>query len=570
VAVDRGGYFPLLMARESDPVIADDVSPLEVLLELSSSAREDALPSFLETVADIVCRTAGFKAVVLNLFRPAWDDYEVALVIGQEESVKALVGTSTPRASFRRIFAEAEQRLPGVFFLCEESPFWNDVDDVFTPDLAESQDPEAWRSGDGLLAFLSDSQGAPLGLVSMDEPIEGRRPTEDDLRLVRAICSHAEQALENAQRAERAAENQRILSLLLEASPALLACPTAGELVSMAGQSVVPHLGFERFAAYLVADESLILSATQGWDETTSLSLTLSVSAVQSLLRPEREHAGCFLGSASELFTDVDVPSGARSRRNGDGPFTWCDHCLVVPCRGAEQRLLGLIVIEDPVDRLLPSEDRRRMVRLLVNQVSAALTSIDQRSRLRDLATQDPLTGVRNRRGLDDVISAHLNVALLVCDLDNFKQINDRYGHDMGDQVLARFGELLRELARENDTPIRLGGEEFCIVMPNTDPPGAVQAAERLRRETSRRLRGLVPPTITVSIGVAATSHGVLDARALLGAADRGLYAAKAAGRNRTVLHPDSRDGCAPSEPRSRPHPPHPDTDRIAAEHEPD
>ncbi len=529
------------MAIESDPVIADDVSPLEVLLELSSSAREDPLPSFLETVADIVCRTAGFRAVVLNLFRPAWDDYEVALVIGQEESVEALMGTSTPRAGFRRIFAEAEQRLPGVFFLSEESVFWNDLDDVFTPALSTSNDPDAWRSGDGLLVFLSDSEGAPLGLVSMDEPIEGRRPTDDDLRLVRAICSHAEQALESARRGEEAAENQRILSLLLEASPALSACATTGELMSMAGQSVVPHLGFERFAAYVVSDETLTLNATQGWDDTASLSSTLSVSAVESLLRPEREHAGCFLGSASELFADVAVPLGARSRRNGGGPFTWSDHCLVVPCRDAEQRLLGLIVIEDPADRLLPSEDRRGMVRLLVNQISAALTSIDQRSRLNDLASHDPLTGVRNRRGLNDVISAHLNVALLVCDLDNFKQINDRYGHDKGDQVLARFGELLRELAREDDTPIRLGGEEFCIVMPNTDPPGAVQAAERLRRETTRRLRGLVPPTITVSIGVAATSHGVLDARALLGAADRGLYAAKAAGRDRTVLLPDPK-----------------------------
>jgi diguanylate cyclase (GGDEF)-like protein len=529
---------------------------------LSSSAREDSLPRFLETVAEIVCRTAGFRAVVLNLFRPAWDDYEVALVIGEEESVKALLGTSIPREGFRRIFAEAEQRLPGVFFLSEESPFWNDLDDVFVPDLAESQDPDGWLSGDGLLVFLSDSEGAPLGLVSMDEPIEGRRPTDDDLRLVRAICSHAEQALESARRAEAAAENQRILSLLLGASPALSACATTGELMSMASEIVVPHLGFERFAAYLVADETLTLSATRGWDETASLSMTLSVSAVESLLRPEREHAGCFLGSASELFTDLAVPVGVRSRRNGGGPLTWCDHCLVVPCREAEQRLLGLIVIEDPVDRLLPSEDRRRVVRLLVNQVSAALTSIDQRSRLNHLAAHDPLTGVRNRRGLDDVISAHLDVALLVCDLDNFKEINDRYGHDMGDQILARFGELLRELARENDTPIRLGGEEFCIVMPNTDPPGAIQAAERLRSETSRRLRGLVSPTITVSIGVAATSHGVLDAHALLGAADRGLYAAKAAGRNRTILLPDPQADLATSETHPRPHPLHPDTDR--------
>ena len=545
----------------SEPVLADDASRLEVLLELSSSAREDSLPGFLETVAEIVCQTAGFRAVVVNLFRPVWDDYEVALVIGEEESVKALMGTSTPRSRFRRIFAEAEQRVPGVFFLAEESDFWNDLDDVFTPDLSPSEDPEAWRSGDGLLVFLSDSEGAPLGLISMDEPIDGRRPSDDDLRLVRAICSHAEQALESARWREHAAEHQRVLSLLLEISPALSACATTDELMSMAGESVVPHLGFERFAAYVVSDETLTLSATRGWDETASLAPTLSISAVDSLLRPEREHAGCFVGSARELFPDVVVPPGSRSRGNSPGSFTWRDHCLVIPCREADQRLLGLIVIQDPVDGMLPSDERRRVVRLLVNQVSAALKSIDQRSRLNYLATHDSLTGVRNRRDLDLVISAHRTVAVLICDLDNFKQVNDRYGHDLGDRVLACFGELLRELARENDTPIRLGGEEFCVVMPDTDPAGALQAAERLRTETSRRLGELVPFRITVSVGVAAASREVLDVRALLAAADRGLYAAKTAGRDRSVLLAEPHDDIATGETHPQPHPQRPNAD---------
>jgi diguanylate cyclase (GGDEF)-like protein len=178
-------------------------------------------------------------------------------------------------------------------------------------------------------------------------------------------------------------------------------------------------------------------------------------------------------------------------------------------------------------------------VRLLVDQVAAALVTVDHRRRLDHLASHDPLTGVRNRRGLDDLVSGHKEVALLACDLDHFKQVNDRYGHELGDEVLARFGELLRELARETDVPMRLGGEEFLVVLPNTDPDGAAWAAERLRLATMERLADLVPGGLTVSIGVAATSSGVLDARELIASADRGLYAAKAAGRNRCVLIPD-------------------------------
>lgn len=525
------------------PEPPDAVSPLEALLELPRSAGEDTLDDFLATVADTVCRTAGFITVVLNLFRPAWDDYEVALVIGRQESVQALMGTTCPRTAFRRIVNEAEQQIPGVFFLAEESGFWTDLDaTVFVPELPRNDDPRAWKAGDGIIVFLCDCEGAPLGFLSMDEPVSGLRPTEDELRLIGAICSHAEQALEAAQRTEAAAENARILSLLLSTSPALSSCETTAELFDIAGRTV-PELGFERFAGYAVDGPELVLCATCGWEDTALLPPRLDVEAIDTVLAPAREQAGCFLGSAAQLFSEIpSPPSGERSRRNGRGATAWCDHCLVVPCRASEGELRGLVVIEDPVDRLLPSADRRRALRLLVDQVAAALIAVDHRSRLHHLASHDPLTGVRNRRGLDDVVSAHREVALLVCDLDHFKQVNDRYGHELGDQMLARFGELLRELARETDVPMRLGGAQFCVVLPQTDHAGAVQAAERLRLATGERLAELVPGGLTVSIGVAATSTGVLDARSLMAAADRGLHAAKAAGHNRCVLV-DGSDG---------------------------
>jgi diguanylate cyclase (GGDEF)-like protein len=527
----------VMLDLHPDPT--DGISPLEALLELPRSASEDSLGDFLVTVADTMCRTCGFTTVVLNLFRPAWDDYEVALVVGQQESVDALTGSLTPRSAFRRIIAEAEQRIPGVFFLSEESGFWGDLDDVFTPQLTPLEDPNAWLSGDGIVVFLSDADGAPLAFVSMDEPASGMRPCDDDLRLISAICSHAESALESAQRKEKVDENARVLSLLLETSPALSSCSTTAELFDMASQTVVPQLGFERFAGYAVEEDHFVLCATRGWDDTALLPATLLVAEIDELLAPAHEQAGCFIGAAAELFSSVAIPEGGRSRRNGRGTTAWNDHCMVVPCRANHGDLRGLIVIEDPSDRLLPSPDRRRQVRLLVDQVAAALVSVDHRARLHHLASHDPLTGVRNRRGLDDVVAAHHEVALLVCDLDHFKQVNDRYGHDLGDRVLARFGELLRELARESDVPMRLGGEEFCVVLPGTDHAGAVHAAERLRLATIDRLSELVPGGLTVSIGVAATTTGVLDARGLMAAADRGLYAAKAAGRNRSVLVSD-------------------------------
>ena len=297
---------------------------------------------------------------------------------------------------------------------------------------------------------------------------------------------------------------------------------------------MVPELGFERIAAYVRGEQgTLELAHSRGWASPTRLSRTLAAERVDELLAPEREHAGCWLIDAGELFAE---PAPApRSQRNGHGPGAWNDSCLVLPSRGADGSLRVLFAIEDPTDRLLPTDARRRALRLLVDQLSAVQSTLDYRDLLQHLATHDPLTGLRNRRHLTELISEHADVALLVCDLDHFKRVNDRYGHEVGDSVLARFGELLRELARDGDVPVRLGGEEFCMILPQTDRAGAVAAAERLRTETAHRMRELVPEGITVSVGVAVTSRGVLDARGLLSAADRGLYAAKLAGRDRSM-----------------------------------
>jgi diguanylate cyclase (GGDEF)-like protein len=514
----------------------DTTTPLEALLELARCAGEESLAVVLRAVAQTIREVAGFKAVVVNIYRPAWDDYEVVMVVGSEESRLALEGTAAPREMLMHLFSSEQQRLPGVFFLTRETAFWDQIDNTYTPDIPSSDDPNAWQPDDGLLVFLRDSSGAPLGFLSMDEPASGRRPSEDELRLLRAICSHAEQALASARRNERATENARVLSQLLGISPALSACSSAQQLLEAACDTVVPDLGFERVAAYGAVDEhSLGLVVTRGWASAELLSETLALGAVEALLTPARGHAGCWLLAADQLFWPAVAEDGERSLRNGRGIVAWNDCCLVVPCCGDSGMIRGLLVVEDPTDRLLPGDDRRRAVRLLADLVSAALSGIEHREQLSHLATHDPLTGVRNRRGLTDVLAAHPDAALLVCDLDHFKQVNDRYGHDVGDRVLERFGELLRELSRADDVPMRLGGEEFCVILPGTDRAGAIRAAERLRAETSRRMRGLIPEGVTVSIGVALNPESNLDAQTLLAAADRGLYAAKQAGRDRSV-----------------------------------
>lgn len=157
-------------------------------------------------------------------------------------------------------------------------------------------------------------------------------------------------------------------------------------------------------------------------------------------------------------------------------------------------------------------------------------------------ARTDPLTGLANRRHFSEELERELQrtrrharpLTVIVCDLDDFKGVNDTYGHQAGDAVLRLVGEVFAECSREVDLPARFGGEEFAVVLPDTGLEAGLAVAERLRLAIARRSAAAGPP-ITISLGVACTAQVGRSSDALYRAADDALYAAKDAGRDRTV-----------------------------------
>jgi len=162
--------------------------------------------------------------------------------------------------------------------------------------------------------------------------------------------------------------------------------------------------------------------------------------------------------------------------------------------------------------------------------------------RLREQAGRDPLTGLLNRRTFEEGFAIEWErlrrggpaFAVLALDLDHFKRINDVHGHLVGDAVLTQTAQRLRQVARQTDTLARTGGEEFVVLVPQTDRAGALAAAERLRQTVNALPfdipRGSLP--VTLSIGVALAQVGEADPRAVLQRADQALYEAKGAGRD--------------------------------------
>ncbi len=176
---------------------------------------------------------------------------------------------------------------------------------------------------------------------------------------------------------------------------------------------------------------------------------------------------------------------------------------------------------------------------------------------LERLATIDGMTGIFNRRHFLNLADREwvrsrrygYPISLMMIDIDRFKNINDSYGHQVGDEVIIHLAKLATANKREADLLARVGGEEFALMLPETDLPGASNAAERLRCEVSQTRPPHTPEGLatTISVGIAASTDEMDDVSTLMRAADDALYQAKRGGRDRVVCAVQSSEGaCVP------------------------
>jgi diguanylate cyclase (GGDEF)-like protein len=219
---------------------------------------------------------------------------------------------------------------------------------------------------------------------------------------------------------------------------------------------------------------------------------------------------------------------------------------LALPGSSVPTEYLGVLSIARRKRRF--SHEEEELLQYLAGQAVVSIENAALHETVERQAVTDELTGLANLRAFHSILDLEIErarrfntpVALVMLDLDHFKQINDEHGHMQGDEVLVLVAEVMRDFSRDIDGPARYGGEELAVILPQTDSEGAALLAERMREAVERlevpRVDGSGSLRLQASFGVAALPEHAAGRAGLIAAADAALYRAKRAGRNRVEL----------------------------------
>jgi diguanylate cyclase (GGDEF)-like protein/PAS domain S-box-containing protein len=467
-----------------------------------------SLPGVLQSVVDGVVEGLGFRVAVVNLVH-ADGSFEVFAVAGSDDARNELLGSRNPAGAFDAEFAVAEH-WGGLRFVPHDRIPDGAITGWIPPADAgpDVEGTDAWHPWDALFAPLTAPSGELVGMLSVDLPDDGRRPGALQRELLEMFATQAGIAIDNARLTEH-----------LRASEASFRLAFDGAAVGMTMTSLDPR------------DPGRFLRVNDAMCAITGYSASeLMTMAYADITHPDDLAAG--LAALEAAVTGSGMVDRAEKRYvRSDGSHVW-------------------VAISSSVIRLESGENLHA-----ITQVEDITARKAAETELTWLVTHDPLTRLLNRAGLHEHLVAALlesqlaastegggaqtpqTGALLYCDLDGFKAVNDTHGHDIGDRVLRVAGNRLTEHVRDKDGVARLGGDEFVIVAKDVSLEAAIALAERIVASLAEPLQvDGITVQITVSVGIAPLSDvsGAAgpDVAALLHTADSAMYQAKANGRN--------------------------------------
>jgi diguanylate cyclase (GGDEF)-like protein len=439
------------------------------------------LTASLQAVLERIVEAIGFGAGAIDYVRTD-GTMEIVAVTGPAAAREALLGAVIPRGALEREL-EVAQRWGRLRFL-PHGVVPVDTDYHWVPDLPIPDAPDGWHPDDTLLAPLYGAPGELIGILSVDMPRSGRLPDAFQLQLLELLAGQAETALQNARRASRLRASEESFRLAFEATAVGMG------LVSLDHQQPLR-----------------ILRANRAFEQIAESTGSVAVGALSDLLDPADPDRD------PHSWSDAirTAPSGvyrAEKLLCGNGA-PWADIVATVLPLHSTEAGRAIVQVEDITERRRVQGD------------------------LHIRATSDHLTGLGNRARLGEHFTAATAAAraggapgaLLFCDLDDFKSVNDVFGHLAGDAVLRACSQRLARNVREVDEVFRLGGDEFAIVLHGVSPEELDRFVARIKADVARPIehegRHL---RIRMSVGGTIIDGACDSVNAVLGAADAAMY----------------------------------------------
>jgi diguanylate cyclase (GGDEF)-like protein len=379
-----------------------------------------------------------------------------------------------------------------------------------------------------------------LGVLGM----YGRAPFRletDDQELMEGFVAQAGIAIRNARLFEqlrlahaRLEDRTRDLDLLTRMAEVLQACVTEEEAYTVVGRFGGQFFTAESGAVFITSASRNLVEARAMWG---------GFAAESAMFKPE----DCWALRRGRAHLVDDTHSGLLCQHLPAQPAS-AYLCIPLMAQGESLGVLHLSAgaeAEHPVKGW--TEPKQRLAQTIAEQLGLAVANLKLRDTLRNQSIRDPLTGLFNRRYMEETLErevrraerGHHQVGVMMLDIDHFKEFNDTFGHEAGDVLLRDFGRLLRSSMRGEDVACRYGGEEFVLILPEASAEVALRRGEQLREAVKRLYvshRGQLIGGVSSSLGVACFPDHGANSEALLQGADAALYVAKNAGRDRVMV----------------------------------
>jgi diguanylate cyclase (GGDEF)-like protein len=402
-----------------------------------------------------------------------------------------------------------------------------------------------YRSPQGVTSFLGVpviEDGHLRGVLCVDRT-DGDNFSDEEEALVEEVSSHIVRTIENERLFTAIERSKYELSRFFDASRRLNGTLTPQQVYDVALDCASDLAPYE-FAAITL------------WDETTNTHRVVAVDREDEYSSTVDDWLGLEFEENTGLVSMVVknshyLPFGGNLREGRTVLFTKDEvlddlsSMLVLPLIVGDRPIGTFVVAHRRSNQFSP--ERREMLEVVANQVAVTLQNAHLYAKMEEMATTDGLTGLANHRTfqtkLDETMARHRRqkheFCLLLTDIDHFKSVNDTHGHPVGDEVLRQVARCFEANLRETDVPCRYGGEEFAIILEDTDVEGARVIAERLREEFSKL--GFTSEagsfSCTISIGIGQWPTDAVEKQDLIDLTDQALYHSKHTGRNKVTAH---------------------------------